>query len=262
MPTRTSATITWLEVHYASNAACLGPPTSIYTFETLNPLINSAKYASQSYANRSFLFTDINNLTPYPINSCGNCGIDLSLYEFCCVSILDSSTLSTPNPYLSATNILLTDANTMETHDATLSFNSPLGANSHTYCQLTASVDTTASLFTYNTTLFLNDASCISISPKINMSASCSLTGILNLYSDPVCASLESTFQLSPTSETLLQSKTWGSFTAKLYSFKKAKQSVGWISFKPAGTFSLFCPETNYHTATTTASPRLSNSDF
>lgn len=221
--------VLWLEAQYKRNKYCQGPPSAIYLFQTASPL--DADYDPTSdNPYLSDIFTKLFEYLPYPFSTCGNCNVELPISSFCCLSSLD---LTLSSNYLSGTDILVTETGDM---DSTIQINSPNGASGHSYCLLSAmsSLDNSTSfLFNFNTTMFLNNDECIN--SNINMSATCSQSGLLTLYADSDCAIAETSIQLDKTMSPPYLSETWGLYTGKMFTFTAAHQSHGWTTFQPGG---------------------------
>jgi hypothetical protein len=221
--------VLWLEAQYKKNKYCQGPPSAIYLFQTMNPL--AVDYDPSSYSHLPDIFTNLDDALPYPFRPCGNCAIELAPNSFCCLSSLD---LGLSSNYLSGTNILVNEVGSMID---TINFNSPKDATGHSYCLLSAlpsTDDSTTFLFGFNTTMFLNNGECIN--SNIDMSATCSQSGLLTLYSDSDCGVEESSIQLHTELSAPYFSESWGLYTGQLLTITSASQIQGWTTFQPSGT--------------------------
>ena len=222
--------VRWLEAQWIDSDFCLGPPSSLFLFDTFSPLDTPNYYEKSDFSYLSPIYDELNFHLPYPYSYCANTRFvsQLPVDTFCCVS---SVNLEFSHGIQSAVDIL-----TNSTVDDVLNFDyllytfSPASSNGNTYCSL-ATPDSINNLYGFNAIYVLNDGHCME-SKKNNMSITCSRDGLLSLYFTSNCTLDRIDMQLGyDATEALLP--TWGQFSAKMISLNNSTSKPGWTTFRP-----------------------------
>ena len=238
-------TLSWVEAQWLNNENCHGPPSILFSFDTLDPSEESY-FDPTSYSHWPIFYGRtiiellhtlllIKSLTialnigsPYPITACGYSAVNLKEREFCC-----SSSVSLDDSFSAGSYGVKSGADLLISGDSGAGSFYPASASEKTYCELHAS--SAESLFLYTSILILDDQQCNKFpvyGGEATFSISCSKSGEVLLYQDDICSTGVELFQLTSTAQDFNSNST-GEFSARMTAISQSDFTNGWTTVIP-----------------------------